>query len=86
MFSKLKCKKSGHLWNGCTCEHCSEVRDEGHTFEETTIMRQYDENGCEIDHEIKPWDDLYGAPITYHSFKAIVCIKCGMVQEETETE
>ena len=30
IFEKLKCKKNGHLWNGCKCVRCGEMRDEGH--------------------------------------------------------
>ena len=28
---KLSCI-FGHKWNGCTCERCGEVRDEGHEY------------------------------------------------------
>jgi hypothetical protein len=29
----LRCKLLGHKWNGCKCESCGELRDEGHKFE-----------------------------------------------------
>lgn len=73
-------QKHGHQWDGCICTRCGQVRDEKHDFEKTTITKLYDENGCEIDHEIKPWDDLYGASITYQSAAIRICSKCGKVE------
>ena len=32
---KLSCI-FGHKWNGCTCERCGEVRNEGHEYTKFT--------------------------------------------------
>lgn len=81
----LICKiAGGHKWKGCTCERCGLSRDVEHCVETTTTIKQYDEDGSEIEHEVRPWDDLYGAPISYRHFKTVYCSKCGKVFEEAE--
>jgi len=42
----IKCLFGSHQWNGCKCERCEKIRDEGHNF--VKVFGNSNERKCKI--------------------------------------
>ena len=72
IFKIIKCKKTGHLWNGCKCVRCGEIRDEKHRFD----IRGKDGHGCSICRQkTEP-----------HVWDGCTCKVCGAVEHVYDEE
>ena len=74
----LKCL-FGHQWNGCKCDKCGKIRDEGHVWDlckgickrcGKTRAKQHDWNGCKCRKCGKTRDEG-------HNWKNCKCERCG---------
>jgi len=63
----------GHKWNGCKCEKCGKLRNEGHDY--AKIPNTYDEK-CNI------CGNTRKISCTYHNWKGCQCVECGAKRDE----
>ena len=73
---KLSCI-FGHKWNGCTCERCGEVRNEGHEYTKFTPHNKECIGYCKCGRSFVFQHDYQTVPGKCYD----VCSRCGSVRE-----
>lgn len=73
---KLSCI-FGHKWNGCTCERCGEVRNEGHEYTKFTPHNKECVGHCKCGRSFVFQHDYQTVPGKCYD----VCSRCGSVRE-----
>ena len=74
---KLSCSIFGHKWNGCTCERCGEVRNEGHEYTAFTLSYGECVGHCKCGRSFVFQHDYQTVPGKCYD----VCSRCGSVRE-----
>ena len=74
----------GHKWNGCKCERCGEIRDEGHDWDLCKGKCRICGKECPVEHD---WDGCKckrcGAwRDEAHLWNGCQCTRCGMKRDE----